>query len=84
MLDTDQLGIVAGTRNLKTALEFVRFATTAESMAAVSGHIAYSLCLLFIHPRAPNLIDLWSAGCTPQKVDPVDLRTVLRKKSIRR
>ena len=42
MLDTGQLGIVAGTRNLKTALEFVRFATTAESMAAVSGYIAYS------------------------------------------
>ncbi len=42
VLDTGQLGIVAGTRNLETALEFVRFATTAESMAAVSGHIAYS------------------------------------------
>ena len=42
VLDTGQLGIVAGTRNLEAALEFVRFATSAESMAAVSGHIAYS------------------------------------------
>ncbi len=42
VLDTGQLGIVAGTRNLEAALELVRFATTAESMAAVGGHIAYS------------------------------------------
>ena len=42
VLDTGQLGIVAGTQNLEAALEFVRFATTAESMAAVSSHIAYS------------------------------------------
>ena len=28
------------------------------------------LCLLFIHPRAPNLISLRSAGCAPQKLDP--------------
>ena len=28
------------------------------------------MCLLFIHPRAPNLINLRSAGCAPQKVDP--------------
>ena len=42
MLDTGQLGIVSGTRNLQAALEFVRFATSAQSMAAVSGHIAYS------------------------------------------
>ena len=42
MLDTGQLSIVSGTRNLQAALEFVRFATTAQSMAAVSGHIAYS------------------------------------------
>ncbi len=42
VLDTGQLGIVAGTGNLEAALEFVRFATTAGSMAAVSSHIAYS------------------------------------------
>ncbi len=42
VLDTGQLGIVAGTRNLDAALEFVRFATSARSMAAVSGYIAYS------------------------------------------
>ena len=42
VLDTGQLGIVDGTQNLEAALEFVRFATTAESMAAVSAHIAYS------------------------------------------
>ena len=42
VLDTGQLAIVAGTRNLEAALEFVRFATSARSMAAVSGYIAYS------------------------------------------
>ena len=42
VLDTGQLGIVAGTPNLEAALEFVRFATSSQSMAAVSGHIAYS------------------------------------------
>ncbi len=42
VLDTGQLGIVAGTRNLGVALELVRFGTSAESMAAVSGYIAYS------------------------------------------
>ena len=28
------------------------------------------LCLLFIHPRAPNLISLRFAGCDPQKRKP--------------
>ena len=42
VLDIGQLGIVAGTRNLEAALEFVRFASAAQSMAAVSSHIAYS------------------------------------------
>ena len=42
VLDAGQMGIVAGTRNLDAAVEFVRFATSARSMAAVSGHIAYS------------------------------------------
>ena len=42
VLDVGQLGIVAGTPELETALEFVRFATTATSMAAVSRYIAYS------------------------------------------
>ena len=42
VLDTGQLGIVAGTRNLEAALEFVRFGTSTESMAAVGSHIAYS------------------------------------------
>ena len=42
VMDVGQLGIVAGTPNLEAALEFVRFATTAASMAGVSRHIAYS------------------------------------------
>ena len=42
VLDVGQLGIVAGTPNLEAALEFVRFASTAASMAGVSSHIAYS------------------------------------------
>ena len=42
VLDAGQLGIVAGTPNLETALEFVRYATTPESMAGVSRYIAYS------------------------------------------
>ena len=42
ILDVGQLGIVAGTPDLETALDFVRFASTAASMAAVSRYIAYS------------------------------------------
>ncbi len=42
VLDIGHMAVVAGTRNLANALEFVRFATTAESMARVSGYIAYS------------------------------------------
>ncbi len=42
VLDAGQLGIVAGTPNLETALEFVRYATTPASMAGVSRYIAYS------------------------------------------
>ena len=42
VLDVGQLGIVAGTPDLETALNFVRFASTAASMAAVSRYIAYS------------------------------------------
>ncbi len=42
VLDVGQLGIVAGTPDLETALELVRFAARATSMAAVGRYIAYS------------------------------------------
>ena len=42
VLDFGQFGIVAGTPNLETALEFVRFASTSEAMARISAEIAYS------------------------------------------
>ena len=42
ILDVGSVAIVAGTPDLEAALELVRFATTAESMAAVGHYIAYS------------------------------------------
>ena len=42
VLDHGQLAIVAGARNLETALEFLAFAVKPESMAAMSGYISYS------------------------------------------
>ena len=42
VLDVGLLGIVAGTPDLETALDFVRYASTARSMAGVSRWIAYS------------------------------------------
>ena len=42
LLDVSQLAIVAGTPDIEAALDLVRFASTAASMAAVSRHIAYS------------------------------------------
>ncbi len=42
VLDIGQVGIVAGTPNLETALDFVRFMGRPESLAAISGYIAYS------------------------------------------
>ena len=36
---------------------------------------AFRLCLLFIHPRAPNLISLRSAGCPFHKFDPRSSRS---------
>ena len=42
ILDVGPLGIVAGTPDLAAALALVRYATTAESMAAVGHYIAYS------------------------------------------
>ena len=42
VLDVGMLGIVAGTPDLDTALDFLRFATTTRSLAAVSRYIAYS------------------------------------------
>ena len=42
ILDVGPVAIVAGTPDLEAALELVRFATTAESMAAVGHYIAYS------------------------------------------
>ena len=60
-------------RRTKTQASF----TTEESAGALlfglvaSGQIklrridGYHLCLLFIHPRAPNLISLRSAGTMP-------------------
>ena len=38
VLESGGLGIVAGTHNLEAAKRFVRFATTAQSMAAVAGY----------------------------------------------
>ena len=42
VLDTGQLGIVAGTPRLEAAMEFVKFASRPMSMARVSHYIAYS------------------------------------------
>ena len=42
VLDVGQTGIVAGTPHLEEALDFLRFASSAESMARLSGEIAYS------------------------------------------
>lgn len=42
VLDVGPIGIVAGTPDLEEALELVRFATRASSMAAVGSYIAYS------------------------------------------
>ena len=42
VLEVTQLGIVAGTPDIEAALDLLRFASTAASMAAVSRHIAYS------------------------------------------
>ena len=42
VLDVGPLGIVAGTPDLEAALELVRFATSADSMAAIGRYIAYS------------------------------------------
>ena len=42
VLDIGQTGIVAGTPNLEKALDFLRFSSSAESMARLTGEIAYS------------------------------------------
>ena len=42
VLDRGQTGIVAGTPNLPEALDFLRFSSAAESMARLTGEIAYS------------------------------------------
>ena len=42
VLDVGPIGIVAGTPDLEPALELVKFATRASSMAAVGRYIAYS------------------------------------------
>ena len=42
VLDVGPIGIVAGTPDLEPALELVRFATRASSMAAIGRYIAYS------------------------------------------
>ena len=42
VLDVGQVGIVAGTPDIEAALELVKFASTAASMAAISRYIAYS------------------------------------------
>ena len=42
VLDGGQLGIVAGSPNLDTALKYIRFITSPESLARLTGYIAYS------------------------------------------
>ena len=42
VLDVGPIGIVAGTPDLEPALELVKFATRASSMAAIGRYIAYS------------------------------------------
>lgn len=42
MLDVEQIGIVRGTPRLKEALEYVVFATSAESLSRIDRRISYS------------------------------------------
>ncbi len=42
ILDFGQLAVVAGTPNLEAAVDFLAFATSSESLAAVASHISYS------------------------------------------
>jgi len=42
VLDIGQTGIVAGTPHLREALDFLRFSSSAEAMARLTGEIAYS------------------------------------------
>lgn len=42
IFDVGQIGIVAGTPRLKEALEYLAFATSAESMARIASRISYS------------------------------------------
>ena len=41
ILSSGQLVVVAGTSNLETALDFVKFASRAESLAGISRYISY-------------------------------------------
>ena len=42
LLDTSQIVVVAGAPNRANAFDYVRFATAAQSMARLTGHIAYA------------------------------------------
>ena len=51
---------ITASRSFKSTLPFERSA----NFSSISAFVGW-LCLLFIHPRAPNLIGLRSAGTMP-------------------
>ncbi len=54
LLDLGQTAIVAGTRRLETAREFLRFLASAETMARLTGHIAYGPTRRSAFPLIPR------------------------------
>ncbi len=63
VMDRGQLAIVAGTPRLEDAMRFLRHAATAESMAGVGRHIAYSparySAQALIERHAETGVEMW-------------------------
>ena len=78
VLDGGQMVIVAGSPNLDTALEYIRFITSPESLARLAGHIAYSPVRRSALPLVSTHVETGTDMLPHLPTSPANLRRVLR------
>ena len=78
VLDGGQMAIVAGSPNLKTALEYIRFITSPESLARLTGYIAYSPVRRSALPLVSTHVETGTDMRPHLPTSPENLRRTLR------
>ena len=78
VLDWGQMAIVAGSPNLETALEYIRFMTSPESLARLTGYIAYAPVRRSALPLVSTHVETGADMRPHLPTSPENLRNTLR------